>query len=215
MTSIKTIVTKVSPERLYLGSMLLLFGSYYLYNQISAWILGSFLKGIDAQLFKTLIIIGGIVCKIAWSAVILLLLYTLANSKSQSYTSTIIHRFIRYSLVAWAAAIVISVGQPQLIIKNLTDKSNLFIAPYLWQYVLGVFLFTISNVISYYFVLLKRFTPLIFSLIIGVVQISMLFIFHNGLNMVVHVQIMAMVTLFILQILYFGFYSTHKSSLGL
>ncbi|WP_396638334.1 hypothetical protein [Maribacter sp. R77961] len=211
MTTIKAIVTKVPSERLYLGSMLLLFGSYYLYNQISAWVRESYLEGTDAQLFKALIIIGGIVCKLAWSAVILSLLYTLANSKSKSYTSTIIYRFVRYSLVAWTALLLVSILQPQFIIKNLTYESNVFIAPYLWKYVIGVFLFTVSNVISYYYVLQKQFTPLFFSIVIGIFQFSMLLIFHNGINIVIHVQLMAMVTLLVLQILYFGYSSAGKT----
>lgn len=210
MTTIKSLLTKVPPERLYLGSMLLLFGSYYLYNQISAWIIGSYLEGTDTQLFKALILTGGIVCKLTWSAVLLVSLYALMERKEPSYTSTIINCFVRCSLIIWAAVLLFSVIRPELLITKLTDESFLFIAPYLWKYVLAVFLFTISNVISYYFVLLKEYTPILFSLIISLFQISMLFFFHNGLSIVVHVQVMSMITLFVLQVLYFGFSATNK-----
>lgn len=210
MTTIKSVLTKVPPERLYLGSMLLLFGSYYLYNQISAWIIGSYLEGTDTQLFKALILTGGIVCKLTWSAVLLVSLYALMERKEPRYTSTIINYFVRCSLIMWAAVLLFSVIRPELLITKLTDESFLFIAPYLWKYVLTVFLFTISNVISYYFVLLKEYTPILFFLIISLFQISMLFFFHNGLSIVVHVQVMSMITLFVLQVLYFGCSTTNK-----
>ena len=73
----------------------------------------------------------------------------------------------------------------------------------LWQYALATSLFAISNIFAYYFLSLDRYKPILFSGIIGVAQIVLVAFFHSSLDMVVQVQIIAMVTLLIAQLIYF------------
>ena len=76
-------------------------------------------------------------------------------------------------------------------------------APLLWKYALATGLFAVSNLFAYYYLSLDRFMPVVFSGAFGMLQMGLVIFFHESLEQVVHMQIIAMICLLIFQIVYF------------
>jgi hypothetical protein len=76
-------------------------------------------------------------------------------------------------------------------------------APLLWKYALATGLFAISNIFAYYYLSLDRYIPVIFSGVFGMLQMGLVIFFHESLEQVVHMQIIAMILLLVFQIVYF------------
>ena len=77
-------------------------------------------------------------------------------------------------------------------------------APLLWKYALATGLFAISNIFAYYYLSLDRFMPVVLSGIFGMLQMGLIIFFHDTLEQVVHIQIIAMMLLLVFQIIYFA-----------
>ena len=84
------------------------------------------------------------------------------------------------------------------------------IAPLLWKYALATSIFAIANIFAYYFLSIDKYVPVIISAILGTTQIGLIIAFHNSLDQVVMMQIIAMAVLLIFQLIYFFYY--HKSN---
>jgi len=86
-------------------------------------------------------------------------------------------------------------------------EAYLEIAGLLWKYALASSLFAIANVFVYYFLSLDKYIPVVLSGIFGVVQLSMLTIWHESLEQVVELQILAMLFLLFFQVSYFLYHN--------
>ena len=64
-------------------------------------------------------------------------------------------------------------------------------------------MFAISNIFVYYYLSLDKFVPVVISGLFGMLQMGLVVFYHEGLEQVVHMQIIAMVLLLIIQLLYF------------
>jgi hypothetical protein len=85
-------------------------------------------------------------------------------------------------------------------------------APLLWKYALATGVFAISNIFAYYYLSLDRYVPVILSGFFGMLQMGLVIFFHESLEQVVHMQIVAMFMLLLFQIIYFSFDSKSKPS---
>ncbi|APX99606.1 oligosaccharide flippase family protein [Lacinutrix venerupis] len=164
----------------------------------------------DAGLYASLALIGRIVYFIAWMFVMLLLPTVVQLKKEGKATAPILFKYVGY-IAAIASAIVISCALfPETAITLLFGDSYLAMAPLLWKYALATGLFAISNIFAYYYLSLDRYIPVVISGIFGMLQMGLVVFFHDSLEQVVHMQIIAMFLLLVIQIIFFVLDSKSK-----
>jgi hypothetical protein len=73
----------------------------------------------------------------------------------------------------------------------------------LWKYSLATSLFAVSNIFAYYFLSLDQYIPVIISGIFGLLQLILIILFHETLDQVVQMQIIAMFALLGIQVLFY------------
>ncbi|MEZ7876102.1 MAG: sugar isomerase, partial [Polaribacter sp.] len=92
---------------------------------------------------------------------------------------------------------------PETIVQLLFGESYLEISSLLWKYSLATSLFAVSNIFAYYFLSLDQYIPIIISGIFGLLQLVLIIWFHETLDQVVQMQIIAMIALLGIQILFY------------
>lgn len=164
----------------------------------------------DAGLYASLALIGRIVYFVAWMFVMLLLPTVVQLKKEGKATAPILFKYVGY-IAAIATAIVIGCALfPETAITLLFGDSYIAMAPLLWKYALATGLFAISNIFAYYYLSLDRYIPVVISGIFGMLQMGLVIFFHESLEQVVHMQIIAMVLLLVIQVIFFMFDSKLK-----
>ncbi|QNM86899.1 oligosaccharide flippase family protein [Polaribacter pectinis] len=158
----------------------------------------------EAGLYASLALIGRVVYFVAWMFVMLLLPAVVQLKKEGKSTVPILLKYVSY-IAAIAIAIVLGCALfPNLIIQMLFGDGYLEIAPLLWKYALATGIFAVSNIFAYYYLSLDNYVPVVFSGIFGMLQILLVVLFHNSLEQVVHVQIIAMCILLFVQLFFFS-----------
>ena len=164
-----------------------------------------YFESYEAGLYASLALIGRIVYFIAWMFVMLLLPTVVQLNKEGKKTAPILFKYVGY-IAGIAILIVFGCSLfPETAISLLFGDSYLAMAPLLWQYALATGLFAISNIFAYYYLSLDRYIPVVITGVFGVLQMSLVIFFHNSLEQVVHMQIVAMLMLLVLQVLFFIF----------
>lgn len=164
-----------------------------------------YFESYEAGLYASLALIGRIVYFIAWMFVMLLLPTVVQLKKDGKKTAPVLFKYVGY-IAGIALLIVFGCSLfPKTAIILLFGDSYLAMAPLLWQYALATGLFAISNIFAYYYLSLDRYIPVVISGVFGVLQMSLVIFFHNSLEQVVHMQIVAMFLLLVLQVSFFIF----------
>ncbi|TVZ47732.1 oligosaccharide flippase family protein [Olleya sp. Hel_I_94] len=164
----------------------------------------------DAGLYASLALIGRIVYFVAWMFIMLSLPTVVQLKKEGKATAPILFKYVGY-IAAIATAIVIGCALfPETAITILFGDSYLTMAPLLWKYALATGLFAISNIFAYYYLSLDRYIPVVISGVFGMLQMGLVIFFHDSLEQVVHMQIIAMVSLLVIQVIFFVFESKMK-----
>jgi len=169
-----------------------------------------YFESYEAGLYASLALIGRIVYFIAWMFVMLLLPTVVQLKKEGKATAPILFKYVGY-IAAIALTIVFACALfPETAITLLFGKSYIAMAPLLWKYALATGLFAISNIFAYYYLSLDRYVPVILSGLFGMLQMALVIFFHDSLEQVVHMQIVAMFMLLLFQVVYFVFDSKLK-----
>ncbi|MBT8260626.1 MAG: oligosaccharide flippase family protein [Bacteroidia bacterium] len=164
-----------------------------------------YFESYEAGLYASLALIGRIVYFIAWMFVMLLLPTVVQLKKEGKDTAPILFKYVGY--IAGIAIIIVfgCILFPKTTITLLFGNSYLAMAPLLWKYALATGLFAISNIFAYYYLSIDKYIPVVISGIFGVLQMSLVIFYHDSLEQVVHMQIIAMFMLLIIQIIFFVF----------
>jgi len=157
----------------------------------------------QAGLYASLALIGRIVYFVAWMFVMLLLPNVVQLKKEGKATAPILFKYVAYIAVIATVIVIGCVLFPELAITLLFGDCYLEIAPLLWKYAFATGLFAISNIFAYYYLSLDRYVPVVLSGIFGLLQIGLVICFHNSLDQVVQMQIVAMILLLVIQVLFF------------
>ena len=157
----------------------------------------------DAGLYASLALIGRMVYFIAWMFVMLLLPKVIHLKKEGKKTSRVLFKYIGYITFLSCIIITSCVLFPETIVRLLFGVSYLGISPLLWKYALATSIFAISNIFAYYYLSLDKYVPVIISGVFGLLQVFLIVWFHESLEQVVHVQIIAMFLLLIVQLLFY------------
>ena len=162
-----------------------------------------YFEAYEAGLYASLALIGRVVYFVAWMFVMLLLPTVVKLKKEGKETTHVLFKYLIY-ITGLASAIVLAcLWFPELAINMLFGDSYLTMAPLLWKYALATGLFALSNIFAYYFLSIDDYLPVIFSGLFGLLQVGLVILYHNDLNEVVIMQVVAMVILLLVQLFYF------------
>lgn len=180
-------------------------------NNSDVLLVKHYFESYDAGLYASLALIGRIVYFIAWMFVMLLLPTVVHLKKEGKATVPILFKYVGYIAVIASIIVFACALFPETGITLLFGESYLAMAPLLWKYAFATGLFAISNIFAYYYLSLDCYVPVIFSGLFGMLQMGLVIFFHDSLEQVVHMQIIAMFLLLIFQVIYFIYDSKLKA----
>ena len=174
-----------------------------------------YFESYEAGLYASLALIGRIVYFIAWMFVMLLLPAVVELKKEGKETVSILFKYVGYIT---GISIIIVLGcllLPELIINILFGEQYLAMAPLLWKYAIATSMFAISNIFAYYYLSLDKYIPVIISGVFGMLQMLLVIFYHDNLEQVVLMQIIAMALLLVIQIGFFKLETRKQKRLNL
>jgi len=157
----------------------------------------------QAGLYASLALIGRVVYFVAWMFVMLLLPTVIQLKKEGKETAPVLFKYVFYIVILSLVIITGCLLFPETIIELMFGSSYLAMAPLLWKYAVATSLFAISNIFAYYYLSLDKYVPVIISGVFGMLQIVLVALFHESLVQVVHMQIIAMISLLTIQLFFF------------
>ena len=169
-----------------------------------------YFESYEAGLYASLALIGRIVYFIAWMFVMLLLPAVVELKKEGKETASVLFKYVGYIAVISIVIVFTCLAFPELIINILFGEQYIAMAPLLWKYAIATSMFAISNIFAYYYLSLDKYVPVIISSIFGMLQMVLVIFFHDSLEQVVHMQIVAMLLLLVIQLSFFIFDSKKK-----
>jgi O-antigen/teichoic acid export membrane protein len=161
----------------------------------------------EAGLYASLALIGRIVYFIAWMFVMLLLPAVVELKKEGKETASVFFKYVGYIALISIIIILTCLSFPELIINLLFGEQYIAMAPLLWKYAIATSMFAISNIFAYYYLSLDKYVPVIISGVFGMLQMVLVIFYHDSLEQVVHMQIIAMILLLVIQIGFFTYES--------
>jgi len=161
----------------------------------------------EAGLYASLALIGRIVYFIAWMFVMLLLPAVVELKKEGKETASVLFKYVGYVAIISFIIVLTCLSFPELIIKLLFGEQYISMAPLLWKYAIATSMFAISNIFAYYYLSLDKYVPVIISGVFGILQMGLVIFYHESLEQVVHMQIVAMILLLVIQIGFFVYES--------
>ncbi|MBC5836939.1 MATE family efflux transporter [Flavobacterium muglaense] len=163
----------------------------------------------QAGLYASLALIGRVVYFVAWMFVMLLLPKVIQMKKDNQDTLPILLKYVGYIVLLSTSIVLFTALFPEFVVGVMFGKEYVSISFLLWKYALSTSLFAVANIFAYYYLSLDQYVPVIVSAILGSTQIGLIIAYHNSLEQVVHMQIIAMVVLLFFQLCYF-FYKNRK-----
>ena len=157
----------------------------------------------QAGLYASLALIGRVVYFMAWMFVMILLPKVIRRKQEGLDTLPILFKYVGYIGLISVVIILATLIFPELIVKLMFGEAYLSVSNLLWQYAVATALFALANIFAYYFLSLKKYIPVVISGLLGLTQIGLIMLFHRDLKQVIAMQIIAMSTLLLFQIVYF------------
>lgn len=163
----------------------------------------------QAGLYASLALIGRVVYFVAWMFVMLLLPKVIQMKKDNQDTLPILLKYVGYITVLSSLIVGFTALFPEFVVWAMFGNAYISISFLLWKYALATSLFAIANIFAYYYLSLNQYFPVVVSALLGFTQIVLIFLYHNTLEQVVLMQIIAMVVLLFFQLCFF-FYQNKK-----
>jgi O-antigen/teichoic acid export membrane protein len=187
--------------------------SQILINNSDTVLVKHFFTPTDAGLYAALALIGRIVYFGTWTVVTMLFPIVIKLEKEgKDHTK---YFWGGLGFVGGIAGIIIIACyiMPELMVNILFGEKYLSIAPLLWLYALATALFALVNVFVYYNMSLDRRLPVWLTIIGGILQILLIYAFHNTFEQVIQIQVYLMSGLLMTMILYQFLVKKEKISL--
>lgn len=178
-------------------------GTQIVINNSDILLVKHYFEAYEAGLYASLALIGRMVYFIAWMFVMLLLPTVVKLKKEGKATAPILFKYVGCITVIASVIVLVCGLCPETAISLLFGDRYLAMAPLLWKYALATGLFAISNIFAYYYLSLDYFVPVICSGLFGILQMGLVIFFHQSLEQVVFMQIVAMFLLLVFQMIYF------------
>jgi O-antigen/teichoic acid export membrane protein len=150
-----------------------------------------------------LALIGRVVYFVAWMFVMLLLPKVIQLKKEGKNTQPILMKYVLYIALLSTVIVAGTFLFPETIVYLMFGDKYITIAPLLWKYAMATSIFAIANIFAYYFLSIDKYFPVVVSAILGLTQIGLIILFHNTLEQVVEMQIIAMLFLLVVQLCFY------------
>lgn len=167
--------------------------SQILINNSDVILVKHFFEPTQAGLYAAMALLGRAVFFATWTVVMILFPKVIEREKKG-----LPHRKLFFialtSVIGISATMVLGsylFGESIMQFAFGTDYEGM--SEYLWMYALLTTLFACSNVFVYYNLSLEKYFPVFASLVIGAIQIVMLYLFHSSVKQVLYVQLGLMV----------------------
>ncbi|MDO6821013.1 oligosaccharide flippase family protein [Zobellia sp. 1_MG-2023] len=183
-------------------------------NNSDVLLVKHYFEPMEAGLYASLALIGRVVYFVAWMFVMLLLPVVVQKQKDGEPTAPVLFKYVSYIGLLSAGIVVVCYLFPELIISLMFGDSYIAMSSLLWQYALATSLFAISNIFAYYFLSLDHYVPVILSGVLGLSQIVLVVLYHDTLESVVYMQLIAMSILLVVQLMYFSNKEIRKKSIS-
>ncbi|WP_289063099.1 oligosaccharide flippase family protein [uncultured Zobellia sp.] len=183
-------------------------------NNSDVLLVKHYFEPMEAGLYASLALIGRVVYFVAWMFVMLLLPVVVQKQKDGEPTAPVLFKYVSYIGLLSAGIVVVCYLFPELIITLMFGDSYIAMSSLLWQYALATSLFAISNIFAYYFLSLDHYVPVILSGVLGLSQIVLVVLYHDTLESVVYMQLIAMSILLVVQLVYFSNKEIRKKSIS-
>ncbi|MBT9190253.1 oligosaccharide flippase family protein [Zobellia russellii] len=183
-------------------------------NNSDVLLVKHYFEPMEAGLYASLALIGRVVYFVAWMFVMLLLPVVVQKQKDGEPTAPVLFKYVSYIGLLSAGIVVVCYLFPELIITLMFGDSYIAMSSLLWQYALATSLFAISNIFAYYFLSLDHYVPVILSGVLGLSQIVLVVLYHDTLESVVYMQLIAMSILLVVQLMYFSNKEVRKKSIS-
>lgn len=157
----------------------------------------------QAGLYASLALIGRVVYFVAWMFVMLLLPKVIQMKKDNQDTLPILLKYVGYIVLLSTSIVLFTALFPEFVVNIMFGKEYVSISFLLWKYALATSLFAVANIFAYYYLSLNQYFPVVVSALLGSTQIGLIMMYHDSLEQVVHMQIIAMVLLLFFQLCYF------------
>jgi O-antigen/teichoic acid export membrane protein len=157
----------------------------------------------QAGLYSSLALIGRVVYFVAWMFVMLLLPKVIQLKKEGKNTQPILMKYVLYIALLSTVIVAGTFLFPETIVYLMFGDKYITIAPLLWKYAMATSIFAIANIFAYYFLSIDKYFPVVVSAILGLTQIGLIILFHNTLEQVVEMQIIAMLFLLVVQLCFY------------
>ncbi|MCZ8196080.1 MAG: sugar isomerase [Flavobacterium sp.] len=167
----------------------------------------------QAGLYASLALIGRVVYFVAWMFVMLLLPKVIQLKKDGVDTLPILFKYVLYVVLLSTVIVLGAFLFPELVVTIMFGEKYLPIAFLLWKYALATSIFAIANIFAYYFLSINKYIPVVISAVLGLTQIVLIILFHNSLEQVVVMQIVAMLILLVFQLSYFVITNNKKTAI--
>lgn len=164
-----------------------------------------YFESYEAGLYASLALIGRIVYFIAWMFVMLLLPTVVQLKKEGKKTAPTLFKYVGYIAVISITIILGCLSFPETIITLLFGEHYITMAPLLWKYAIATSMFAISNIFAYYYLSLDIYIPVVISGVFGMLQMGLIIFYHDSLEQVVLMQIIAMILLLVIQLVFFKY----------
>lgn len=161
----------------------------------------------EAGLYASLALIGRVVYFVAWMFVMLLLPKVIKMKKEGKDTLPILLKYVAYIFLLSVSIVTFTYLFPEFVVRLMFGEQYISIAFLLWKYALATSIFAIANIFAYYYLSLGKYIPVIVSALLGFSQIGLIVIFHETLEQVVLMQVLAMTILLIFQLSYFFYHN--------
>ncbi len=188
--------TDSSPERSSLLRFLLLILVYecsqILINNSDTMLVKHFFPPDEAGLYAALALIGRIVYFGTWTVVTLLFPIVIRLEKEGKPHLSYFAGGLTVVALLSGAIVAFSFFFPEWMVRILFGPAYISIAPLLWRYALATALFTCANVFVYYNISLERRLPVWITIAGGVLQIVLIWNWHDSFQQVISIQIWLM-----------------------
>ena len=173
-------------------------------NNSDVLLVKHYFESYEAGLYASLALIGRVVYFVAWMFVMLLLPKVIQLKKDGFDTFPILAKYVLYISLLSTFIVLVTYLFPNLVVKLMFGEKYLPIAFLLWKYALATSIFAIANIFAYYFLSISKYIPVIISGVLGLTQVILIIFFHESLEQVVLMQIIAMLVLLLFQITFFA-----------
>lgn len=177
--------------------------SLVLINNCDILMIKHYFDAESAGLYSALAMIGRVVYFLAWMFIMMLLPKVISMEKNGEHSGTLLMKYVGYTAMLGAGVILSCLIAPELIIHILFGQAYIEIASHLWLYALATTCFAVANTFAYYALSLDRYIPIVITVIFGLIQIVLIQCFHESIEQVVIVQVLAMASLLLVQMSYY------------